>query len=115
MDGFDPQTIKDAGSVATAIALIGVLLRFAIGQADKRATVAESREQICTATLVAVTTTMAALTEEVRKGGEEEVRILKDNNALGRENVRRLDAGLRQLSALQRDIEACVGELRSGR
>jgi hypothetical protein len=115
MADLDTQTITNGISAATLLGVVIACIRLAIGQADKRAVVAEQRETVCMTTLTAMTTTVQALTTEVHKGGEEEVRILKDNNALGRENTRRLDAGLRQLHAIQRDLESCVGELRSGR
>lgn len=62
----------DLGDVVTPLTLLGVVglcIRLALSAHDKRASVAEEREKICTTALAATTITIEALTTEVKANG----------------------------------------------
>lgn len=69
----------DLGDVVTPLTLLGVVglcIRLALSAHDKRATVAEEREKICTTALSSTTVTIEALTTEVRaNGASDKVRL----------------------------------------
>lgn len=58
--------LRDGASIGGWLALTYALMRFAVGQADKRCTVAETREERCATSLARQIEISAALTDEVR-------------------------------------------------
>jgi hypothetical protein len=58
--------IRDGASVGFWLTLTYALLRYAVGQADKRCTVAESREERCATSLARQIEVSSALTDEVK-------------------------------------------------
>jgi hypothetical protein len=94
VDALDPQLIGDALTPGLLFAGLIAIIRVAINQADKRASVAEEREKVCTGTLAATTITTAALTEEIRKSGNENSQQLSDIR-------QRMDDGARRLASLE--------------
>lgn len=60
------DVIRDGASVGTWLVITYALLRYAVGQADKRCTVAEAREERCATSLARQIEVTSALTDEVK-------------------------------------------------
>ena len=58
--------LRDGASVGVWLTITYALLRYAVAQADKRCTVAETREERCATSLARQIEVSAALTDEVR-------------------------------------------------
>jgi hypothetical protein len=100
MDAIDPG---DAGALIQGATFLGIVIaciRIAVAQSDKRATVAEDREKVCTAALTASTAAMTILTTEVRKAGEDGERLLRENT--------------RQLSGIRTSSDEILKHVRGG-
>lgn len=65
-DDLPTDLLRDGASVGFWLTLTYALLRYAVGQADKRCTVAETREERCATSLARQIEVSAALTDEVR-------------------------------------------------
>lgn len=63
--------LRDGASVGAWLAVTYALIRFAVGQADKRCTAAEGREERCATSLARQIEVGAALTDEVKAALQE--------------------------------------------